>query len=114
MRFTDRKSKFIKTATKGDSVIQIWKPLGNKFVQVFAAAPILRIQSEPTCTRIYIHEDRQFCQTALPWKVFQKLAKAGGVTRRLGPASKRCLSEDQARIINLLWPDFLKKQRKRK
>ena len=44
LRFTGKRSKLINIAAKGDSVIQIWTPLGQKAVQVFAAAPILRRQ----------------------------------------------------------------------
>jgi hypothetical protein len=110
IRYTDKKSSLIKTAAVGDSVIRVWMPLNKKLssVQVFAAAPVLRIQSEPTCTRFYIEETNRLRKTALSLNIFRKLAKTAGVTGKLGTTSKRCLTEDQARIINILWSDARK------
>jgi hypothetical protein len=109
IRCTDRKSKLIKTGAKGDSAIQVWTPLTGNPVKVLAAASILRKQVEPTCTRFYVEESAQLRRTSLPLTAFRKLARRAGLPGKLGKTSERCLTEDKARLVSLLWNEFRRK-----
>jgi hypothetical protein len=108
------RGQFARKAEKGDSVIEVWKSLNKRTVEVRRAAPVLRRQREPTCTRFYIEEPPGRERSALPLKVFRELAKRAGISRQIGKNPQRVLSEDTARLIALLWHDFAGKQKRRK
>lgn len=113
LRWTGR-DKVSRGMRKGDSVIEVWKSLDKKTVAVHPAAPVLWKQSEPTCVRFYIEEEPNRKKTLLGLRQFRQLAKSVGLGMRLGSGSRRCISEDKARLLSLMWADMAKQRRRRR
>lgn len=103
LRFTGP-TPFRRSASTGDSVVQIYTPMGAKRpTVVFRHAPILWRQDEgKRRTRFFVEEYADEDRTALTWGEFKKLAERVGVTG-VGQFSNRLLSEDQSQALYSLW-----------
>ncbi|UQA61352.1 hypothetical protein [Polyangium aurulentum] len=97
-------SRFRKEARPGDSVIQVWRKTWQlKRARVHPAAPILRRQEEPTCTRFYIESFADAESRALAWGAFEQRWRAATSMAAPGVRSVRLVPEDVAERLDALW-----------
>jgi hypothetical protein len=103
LRFTG-KSRFRHEARAGDSVIQIYTQLGRKRPQVIRHSPILKVQREPNCTRLYVESFADEERRQLSWTTFLAVASKAG-WRAPAKGSVRPVPDDVAREMFKLWPN---------
>jgi hypothetical protein len=98
-------SKIRHDAKEGDWIVQMRRPRrdGGR-ARVFRRAPIVRVQIEPTCTRIYYEKYENAKLESLSWTAFKRIAdKVGIASTRLRPRSVGILSDTENRAVDSLW-----------
>lgn len=97
------KSRFRDEAEEGDSVIQIYTPLGAKRSRVLRHSWILRAQEEPTCKRFYVESSSDEDRRGLSWTEFLRLSVKVG-WGRVSERAIREIPEEIARDLKKHWP----------
>jgi len=110
IRYPSDKTRFVKEAKSGDSVIQMWSESHkDRFpTAVYFHSPILMRRREPNCIRIYVEETANSERTALTWRQFLRLTKQIGLPFKVSPHSVRVVPDSYSDALAALW----KKQRK--
>lgn len=86
---------------QGDWVVQILPGKGGR-IDVLRPDVVQRVDVEPTCRRIYLEEIPGRLIDEMSLAAFQRLLKAGGVGRRVGPGSNRVVEMDRE-SMKALW-----------
>ena len=73
--------------------------------QVYHHAPVLLVQEEPTCTRVFYEELPNAEKKSLSWSQFKKLAKIVGLPGSLSKNSQRQLTDKTSDDLNHYWED---------
>jgi hypothetical protein len=94
--------KFSMECRAGDTLIQIWSPRGNGRKLVTRRLPVLLKRSEPNCVRFYTG-DAQRDSDEIGWSRFQRVLKASGYDKYVGPNSVQPLDTGMAEIIDRKW-----------
>ncbi len=98
------KDRVRKELKSGDSVIEIWRPLGRKQpTYVYRNSVVLSRQEEKSCCRIYIEEQPRFERDKLSWNAFGRMLKKIGFPRTPGPNSRVLVEDDWADLIQKNW-----------
>jgi hypothetical protein len=95
-------AKFSKKCREGDTLIQIWSPRGNGRKLVTRRLPVLLKRNEPNCVRFYTG-DAQRDSDEIGWSHFQRVLKAAGYDKYVGPNSVQALDPEIAGIIDRKW-----------
>lgn len=112
IRFTKDRSRFVKEAKAGDSVIQISSKSmkSRKPDTVYFHTPILLRQKEPNCTRFFFEHPTNAERTTLTWGQFTKLAKRIGLPFKVGRHTTRLLPEEYSEALVALWKESKKRK----
>ena len=103
IRFGGTKGR-MSDARRGDSVIVIHREKNHDGPQrVYRYAPVLRVQPEPNCTRLYYEDFANSEKTALSWSQFKKLAKLVGISQEISKNTTKRLSDKTSDDLNHYW-----------
>ena len=91
-------------ARQGDNLVLIHRPsLAAPPKLVYSHAPVLFVQTEPKCKRIYYQESTGAERKALSWAKFKKLAKVAGLPTNISKNTSRRLSDKLSTRLNDEW-----------
>lgn len=100
------KGLFARESRGGDSLIQIWRSAkARRPSRVCRSTPVLLKQKAKTWTRFYTR-DGEGPQAEMSWGRFQRLLKAVGYHRKVGPGTVHLLEPQIADAIDKNWKAF--------
>ena len=94
----------VREARRGDNIVQIHRNSDKADPQlVYRHAPVLLVQEEPTCTRVFYEELPNAEKKSLSWSQFKKLAKIVGLPGGLSKNAQRQLTDKTSDDLNHYW-----------
>jgi hypothetical protein len=94
----------MKEARRGDNIVMIYRESEASPPQrVYRHAPVLLVQEEPNCTRVFYEELPNAEKKSLAWSQFKKLAKRVGLPDGISKNTVRQLSEKVSGDLNDHW-----------
>jgi hypothetical protein len=73
--------------------------------RVYHHAPVLFVQHEPNCTRIYYEDLPNAEKKSLSWSKFKRLAKLAGLQRNISKNTTRQLTDKLSANLNDYWEE---------
>jgi hypothetical protein len=103
IRYGGTKSR-LSEARRGDNVIVIHREQSQGVPErVYRHAPILLVQQEPNCTRLYYEDFPNSEKTALSWSQFRKLVKLVGLPTEISKDTTRRVTDKISDDLNHYW-----------
>ena len=94
----------IRAARRGDNIVVIHRETDSASPQrVYHHAPVLLVQEEPTCIRVFYEELPNAKKKSLAWSRFKKLAKIVGLPAGLSKNTVRQLTDKTSDDLNDYW-----------
>jgi PLD-like domain len=94
----------VKEARRGDNIVVIHRETDSGNPQrVYHHAPVLLVQEEPNCTRVFYEELPNAEKKSLSWSQFKKAAKLVGLPATLSKNTMRQLTDKTSDDLNHYW-----------
>ena len=100
----------ISAARRGDNIVMIHRKSGAANPQrVYHHAPVLLVQEEPNCTRVFYEGMPKAEKKTLSWSQFKKLAKMVGLPSTISKRTTRQLTDKTSDDLNHYWEQVREK-----
>jgi hypothetical protein len=92
-----------KQVRQGDNIVQMEESANGEPQRVYCHAPVLLVENEPNCTRVYYEELPNEKKKSLSWSQFKQRAKLAGIPPSFLNRSFQQLSENRSRDLKDYW-----------
>jgi len=94
----------VRDARRGDNIVVIYRKSDSaKPQRVYHHAPVLLVQQEPNCTRLFYETLPNAEKKSLAWSQFKRLAKIVGLPDGLSKNTTRQLTDKTSDDLNHYW-----------